>query len=169
MGYDLNWLDSKGLCHKCGSRNKFPGRQFCPECLEKISENNAKKYSKEKAHEYQSRRREIYQEKKESGICVRCTKPATHGMYCIDHYIAQRKMSKDQAERQKRERHDRGLIPIQRAAAGTCLWCGAQQSGGTLACDRHREMFATAGRKGSARWKEINDLMYMESKSSGHG
>ena len=37
MAYDLQWLDLMGLCHKCGKQKKFPGRKFCPDCLEKIA------------------------------------------------------------------------------------------------------------------------------------
>ena len=66
-------LDKLGLCHKCEKARPMANRKYCPECLEMIALDNAKRYDSQKAHEYQPRRREIYQQKKEQGICVRCT------------------------------------------------------------------------------------------------
>lgn len=160
MAYDLQWLDLKGLCHKCGSQKKFPGRKFCPDCLEKMAENRANKYDPTKAHEYQPRRREIYQLKKKSGICVRCTKIATNGMYCLDHYLKEKRRSQDRARKQKADRQSCGLIPKQRTKAGLCLWCGAPATGRTLACDQHRKMFSEAGKRGGKYWKELNNQIF---------
>lgn len=164
MSCDYSWLDAMGLCHKCGYRKKFPGRQFCPECLEKIAEINAKKYDPAKAHEYQTRRREIYREKKEAGICIRCKKPATHGMYCYSHYIVAKRRSQEQAKESRNKRHDRGLVPDQRARESRCLWCGEPASGGTNACDYHRKLFSDAGKRGKKTWDELNKLIFVKEK-----
>ncbi|WP_302128766.1 hypothetical protein [Bacteroides congonensis] len=117
-------LTKHGLCHRCEKAAVFPGRKFCAECLEKISEYNARRYNSEKAREYQPRRRELYQQKKISGICVRCTKKATHGIYCYECSIKAKRNSAKTAERRKRERHERGLIPEMRKQKGLCLRCG---------------------------------------------
>ena len=121
---DYEWLTEMGLCHKCRREKAAPNRKFCFDCLEKIREENDKRYNAEYAKEYQKRRREIYHEKKENGICVRCIKPATHGMYCYECYIKQRRRRQERTARAKNERHERGLIPDERKANGLCLWCG---------------------------------------------
>lgn len=117
-------LDKLNLCHKCEKVRPAPGKKYCFDCLDKISEQNAKRYDPQKAKEYQQRRREIYQKKKQQGICVRCSKPATHGLYCYECSIKAKRKNAATAERRKRERHDRGLIPDQRRELGLCLRCG---------------------------------------------
>ncbi len=117
-------LDKLNLCHRCEKARPLSGRKYCAECLEKIAEYNAKHYDPQKAKEYQSKRREIYQDKKARGICVRCSKHATHGLYCYECSIKAKRRSAASAERRKRERHERGLIPEQRRKNGLCLRCG---------------------------------------------
>lgn len=117
-------LDKLGICHRCEKATTMPNKKYCPDCLEKIAQYNADHYDSQKAHEYQSRRREIYQQKKEQGICVRCTKEATHGLYCYEHSIKAKKAKKKTAERRKQERHERGLIPNYRINNRLCLRCG---------------------------------------------
>lgn len=117
-------LDRLHLCHRCQKARQAPNRKFCFDCLDKIREYNAKAYDPEKAHEYQSRRREIYQTKKENGLCVRCSKPATHGLYCYECSIKVKRHQIRTAERRKRERHERGLIPQIRIENNLCMRCG---------------------------------------------
>lgn len=120
--YDL--LNKLGLCHRCEKAKVWQNRKFCPECLEKIAQDNAKRYDIVKAHEYQSRRRELYRQKKEKGICVRCTKKATHGLFCYDHSIEAKKHNIQTAKRRKIQRHERGLIPDYRIENSLCYRCG---------------------------------------------
>lgn len=61
---DYEWLTKMGLCHKCRKNKVAPNRKFCFDCLDKIREENSKRYNPEYAKEYQKRRREIYQQKK---------------------------------------------------------------------------------------------------------
>lgn len=120
--YDL--LNELGLCHRCEKAKCAPNKKFCPACLEKIAIENARRYDPKKAHEYQERRKEIYKTKKEQGICVRCTKPATHGIYCYECSINAKRRNSKQAERRKRLRQERGLIPEHRKKSHLCLRCG---------------------------------------------
>lgn len=120
----LALLEKHGICHKCEKAPVFPGRKYCAKCLEKIAEYNTKHYDSEKAKQYQPRRRELYRQRKENKICVRCAKPATHGIYCYEHSITAKKHNKKTAERRKRERMERGLIPEIRKETGLCLRCG---------------------------------------------
>ena len=73
--------------------------------------------------------------KKTAGICVRCSKPATHGIYCYDHLIAAKRHNRETAERRKMQRHERGLIPEKRVAAGLCPRCGAEKPAQQKYCD----------------------------------
>ena len=155
---DYEWLTEMGLCHKCRKNKAAPNRKFCFGCLDKIREYNAKRYNKEAAKEYRSRRREIYREKKEKGICVRCNKKATHGMYCYEHYLKEHRKSSERADNAKRERHERGLIPEERKANGLCLWCGKKAVNGTNACKKHSMIFSNAGRRTKENDKVVSDI-----------
>lgn len=145
---DYEWLTEIGLCHKCRKERTAPGKKFCFDCLDAIRENNAKRYDPEKAKDYQNRRREIYREKKEAGICVRCSRVATHGMYCYECSIKERKRSLERSRIRKLERHERGLIPDKRKEAGLCKWCGKQAIEGLQCCEEHQKIFSEAGEKG---------------------
>lgn len=128
-------LDKLCLCHKCEKARPAPRKKYCFDCLDKISEQNARRYDQQKAKEYQPRRREIYQQKKEQGICVRCSKSATHGLYCYECSIKVKRRNAATAERRKRERHDRGLIPERRGELGLCLRCGKSAESGKYCAD----------------------------------
>ena len=146
------------LCHRCRKERQAPGRKFCFDCLDKIHEENVKKYDPEQAKKYQERRRELYRQKKEKGICIRCKKKATHGMYCYEHYIKAHRRSSERAENAKIERHERGLIPEERKIYGLCLWCGEQAMEGTNVCERHSKIFSDAGRKAVKQDKVVDAL-----------
>lgn len=133
-------LDKLNLCHKCEKSRPAPGRKYCFDCLEKIAEYNAEHYDPQKAKEYQPRRREIYRQKKERGICVRCSKPATHGIYCYECSIKAKRKNAATAERRKRERHDRGLIRDRRMKLGQCLRCGKTADSGKYCSDCMADM-----------------------------
>lgn len=144
---DYEWLTQMGLCHKCRKNKVAPNKKFCFDCLEKIREINLNRYDSEKAKAYQERRREIYRQKKENGICIRCNKRATHGMYCYECYIKQRRRNIERAEKAKISRHERGLIPEERKRNGLCLWCGKKAVNGINACEKHRDIFSQAAKK----------------------
>lgn len=133
----IELLDRLGMCHKCEKARPAPNRKYCYNCLDKIRERNIAKYDPEKAKAYQARRRELYREHIANGICTRCRKKATHGMYCYEHYIEARRRSAINAERRRNERRDRGLIPEVRRANGLCLRCGEPIDGtGNSMCSK---------------------------------
>ena len=125
---DYEWLDKMNLCHRCRKARTAPHRKYCFDCLDKIREENKTRYNPKKAKEYQARRRELYAEKKQAGICVRCTKPATHGLYCYEHSIAAKRHNMQIAENRKIMRHERGLIPEYREKHGLCIRCGKKSN-----------------------------------------
>lgn len=155
---DYEWLTEMGLCHRCRKEKTATNKKYCYDCLEKIRKENSDRYNPEYARSYKKRRREIYEDKKDKGICVRCTKPATHGLYCYEHYIKERRRSMERAKNEKEERNERGLIPEERKRNGLCLWCGENAVNGTNACDRHMLIFQEAGRKSKKNEQEVKGI-----------
>ena len=156
---DYEWLTSMNLCHRCRKEKTTPGKKYCFECLEKIREENRKRYDSQKAKEYQPRRRKIYQEKKLKGICVRCR-------------------NEYKAQQEKRLRNERGLIPDKRKEMGLCKWCEQPAMPGKHCCEACSKRFSEAGKKGYQQnlinknnlwineveaWKKKNKLMNSES------
>lgn len=162
----LELLDKNKICHKCQKHSQFPGRKFCPECLEKITLDNIKRYDSEYAHRYQERRKEIYREKKEKGICIRCSKPASRGLYCYDHFIGAKRHSAEMSQKRKRERHERGLVPEYRKEHGLCYLCGApvedpkHHGRACNACALKLSEYSY--RQDKSYWKGLNNIMWTE-------
>lgn len=99
--------------------------------------------------------------KKKNRICIRCQERATHGLYCYEHSIQAKKRSVARAEASKRKRHDRGLIDQYRINNHLCRWCGKPATGGTMACDYHRKIFAEASKKGNKDvFDQLNTLVF---------
>lgn len=120
-----------------------------------------RQYHKENREKVNEKHRSAYYLKKQNGICVRCDKKATHGAYCYEHMIQQKIRSWERSQIRKRQRHERGLVPEKRKKNGLCLWCGEKATGGTLACDRHRKVFAECSKKNTdTYWKRLNDLIF---------
>lgn len=159
-------LDKLNLCHRCQKSLQLPNRKFCADCIEKIAEYNAKKYDPKKAHEYQARRREIYRQKKEDGICIRCTKPATHGLFCYEHFIQAKRRNRESAERRKRERHERGLIPEYREINNLCLRCGNPIDVNnsklcSVCCEENKKNSALADK---SKWRKDEQVRFEKNK-----
>lgn len=144
---DYEFLDTIGICHRCRKQKQAPGKKFCFDCLDKNQEECRKRYDPEKAKEYQKRRRELYQQKKKEGICVRCSKPATHGMYCYECSIKAKRHGNEMAQKRKAERHERILVPDFRKEHGLCKWCGEKALPGLQCCEKHQKIFSDAGVK----------------------
>lgn len=163
---DYEWLTKMGLCHRCRKEKAAPERKYCFDCLDRIREENRIRYDSERAREYQARRREIYQQKKANGICIRCSKKATHGLFCYEHAIKERRKSAERASIEKAHRHERGLIHEERRERGLCLWCGEKTVPGLQCCERHRQIFNEAGKRGRKRWAKEIDVSRRSKKIS---
>lgn len=141
----------------------------CPHdyCIDENHENNPKdrteyikQYQKQNRDEINLKHREIYNQKKSNGICVRCSKIATHGLYCYEHFIAAHRRSCDRAAKEKAERHSRGLIPEVRKQKGLCLWCGKKAIQGMLCCEKHQKIFKEVSQKANHNyWNKDNFLL----------
>lgn len=90
---DYEWLTEMNLCHRCRKNKPAPNKKFCFDCLDKIRKENRKRYDSEKAKQYQKRRKELYEERKAVGICVRCKKKQR--MDCTAMSTVYRKREKD--------------------------------------------------------------------------
>lgn len=164
---DNEWLTSMGLCHRCRRAKAAPGKKFCFDCLDKFREEGARRYDPGRAREYQERRREIYRQKKKDGICVRCNKKATQGLFCLECSIKVKRHNAKTSERRKEERHRRGLIPEQREKDGICLKCGnplstEDKENGYKVCLSCREKlneYAEKGRENSP-WRKDEKERY---------
>lgn len=159
-------LDKLNLCHKCEKAKPFGKYKFCADCLEKNRIYCAERYSSEKAHEYQTRRREIYREKKEKGICVRCSKLATRGMYCLECSIKAKRRSQERARERKAERHERGLIPQYRIENGLCYYCGKAREDDKhgYACIECAEEMSRHSKMSSRQvyWRILNNSIFQK-------
>ncbi len=166
---DYEWLTSMGLCHKCRKEKVAKGHVHCLNCLDRIKEESRKYYDPEKARKYQERRRKIYREKKMAGICVRCKKTATHGMFCYEHSIKAKRRSQERAQKSRNDRIDRGLVPEIRKKNGLCLWCGKPAMRGKYCCEEHSRVFSEAGKKAAAEDKGVKEFWKLiKSKHSGN-
>lgn len=122
------FYDKLGICICCGKEKRAEGHVQCPRCLERGALYQAKKRAlatPEMKAEENAKRREVYNRRRGAGLCPQCGKPATHGIYCYEHSIKIKRYNMRTAERMKRERHERGLIPDYRKANRLCLRCGA--------------------------------------------
>lgn len=152
----LELLDRLGMCHQCEKARPAPGKKYCYDCLDKNRERCAARYDPEYAKAYQARRRELYREHKANGICVRCSRKATHGMHCYEHHIEQRRRSSINAARRRNERADRGLVPEYRKANGLCLRCGEPIDGtGNSFCSKCCEKCGEWARMANTPWREF--------------
>lgn len=100
---DREWLAGQGLCTCCGKAPPVRGHRYCPECQEKGREryHAQKQEHPERYREYARRAAERRREKKKEGICVMCSQPATHGMYCLKHKRMRIYYSRRQHERNR--------------------------------------------------------------------
>lgn len=168
---DYEWLEGMGLCHRCRKEKVAPKRKYCFDCLDKIQQENALRYDPEYAKAYQKRRKEIYQEKKQKGICIRCNKKATQGMYCIDCFLKAKRNGAKTSARRKAERYSRGNAVENRKVAGMCTRCGellteCDKERGYVTCAVCREklrQYGEIGRKNHA-WRKDESLRYIKNK-----
>lgn len=159
---DYEWLDKMHLCHRCRKARPAPRRKYCFDCLDKIRDENERRYDPQRAKAYQVRRRELYAKKKQDGICVRCSKSATHGLYCYEHMLEAKRHSARTAACRKAERHERGLVPDFRKGNGLCLRCGNATDGTYCPeCAKNMADALEKGRKNSP-FRRLEKLRYME-------
>lgn len=123
-----------GICTKCKKEKSMPNKTICEDCSEKKRKYDKKrsderKRNPEKRAEHNAKKRQYYWDRKAAGMCTRCgSKPAKYGTVCYECYIKRLRRDRETCERQKRERHERGLISEIRRQNGECLQCGVSLS-----------------------------------------
>lgn len=141
---EREFYDKLGVCICCRKEKRAAGHVQCPRCLERGALYQAKKrdlMTPEMKAEANTKRREVYNRRREAGLCPHCGKPATHGIYCYEHNLKIKRRNSRSAERVKQKRHDNGLISDYRVANRLCLRCGEPIEDGndTKFCNTCRE------------------------------
>lgn len=159
-------LDRNHLCHKCHKEKAFPGRKYCPECLEKNALKNAKQLERiranpELAQKLRDYHRARYHQHKDAGLCVACNKPATHGMYCYEHFVKDKRRIQKQTEKGRRDALDRVNVHNYRRENHLCCYCGAPVEDGnpTRACNTCRVKFGSYLQKNNG-WKQYGEFRF---------
>ena len=134
-----DWYKEHGICAKCGQHDAVPGRVCCELCLvnEAIASAKYRANTPEKDEDrrvkMRARHNERRQEHKDAGICVLCNKPATHGVYCIDHWVVNARKN------QERYRKKNPIKRSERTAYGLCYFCGKPALQGKKSCKECRD------------------------------
>ena len=152
---DYQFFKGIGVCVECGTKPVYPGKVRCPACLEK-ERKYFKKYELKHREERKKYMRDRYRKKVEDGICPRCSKKATHGLYCYEHSIQEKRKNRERNERRASENYDKISVREMRKANGLCLWCGEPTDGKSNACQRHKMIFSEKLEKGRETFRRKN-------------
>lgn len=151
-----DYLDAHNLCHMCFLHEKFHDKQLCPECLERHARNTAKYRQKHDDAEGRQKRYALrsdwIQRQKEQGLCIYCKRPATHGNFCYDHYLAHKRVDRKYKQKKLIERVTM-TIPEFRKANRLCLLCGSpiEDGNNTYWCNTCREVQGKRATASNAR------------------
>lgn len=93
-----------GICVRCHHEKSIKGKTLCPECADKVSDENRKRYSANKEKVKENNRKQhkaLYERRKIDGVCVRCGKRLPKdGMFsCTQCLIKQAKYKAEAFER----------------------------------------------------------------------
>nr|DAR00786.1 MAG TPA: transposase [Caudoviricetes sp.] len=170
-----DYLDARNLCHECYCNEKFSGYSLCPGCLE----HKTLQRERRPVQKQGERLRKLRKEHKENGICIDCSKPATHGLYCYEHMIARKKAKLRYNEKSRRERMGIPTVWDIRKANRLCRLCGSPIEDGndTLmcnACCKRMSKMATATHvrmKAEGRDFKLGRALYEQraNRSTGQG
>lgn len=109
-----------GLCLVCGRPVESEDYYWCDSCRKKASDElKIKRPILVTYEQIKIKKKSLYYDRKEKGLCVYCGKPATHGLYCLDHYI------KEQKRYQKRKEKT-ALKIAEREENHICKKCGGK-------------------------------------------
>lgn len=141
---DREFLDKYGICTRCRKAKRAIGFKQCPECLEKEMFRAQKRRddaTPEMRAAENAKQRERYYQRKAEKICVRCGKPATHGMYCLEHFARERRLSSERARKRYWENADKVGVRQYRLENRLCWCCGApiEEGNSTKVCNACRE------------------------------
>lgn len=122
------WYKKHGICVKCRKRDAEPHRVKCLECSEKQRIIDSKRVrDKEEQAKIQ---RDLRKRRKEQGICYRCTKKATHGVHCYEHFLYARRKGREKKSK-------KGFSEL-----GLCRICGEPPVPGKKLCPIHHKEYS---------------------------
>lgn len=169
---DREFYDKLGICLCCLKAKRATGYTHCPECLERFVLYQAKRRASttpEMKAEENAKRRELYNRRREAGLCPHCGKPATHGIYCYEHSIKIKRYNTRAVAHAKQKRHDRGLVPDYRKANHLCIQCGTPIEAGnsTMMCNACRaRMSEWSNWADHTQWRRLNEALWTRKKKN---
>lgn len=149
-----DWYKSHGICVHCRHEKAAKGHVLCLNCLDdarvRYYKNHAEERKKrwaEHREEEQARKRALYHERKEQGLCTKCGKPARFGTFCYTCYIRQK-------ARRVAASDARGNIRQIREENGLCLKCGEPLNTNKKLCAKCCDFYRTLKTEWWQRLKE---------------
>ena len=150
MSEQYAWYKEHGICVLCGQKDAQKGYTRCLECRFKEREyarKSREKLTDEQKAEYNDKKRKaqsnLYQRRKEQGICVMCGKAkADRGVRCS---VCQNIVNRHKKEKSR----EQGTMPIELFRYPEyCSTCGRPVMQGKRVCERCYENILKMGEKG---------------------
>ena len=144
---------SIGLCPRCGKNRVIGNEKTCPECRAKSAEYQ-KKWREQHLDEYNQKQnvshRNLYQKRKEAGLCTRCGKrKSLHNTLLCGICRDKRKIYREEKRVQSEK-----LTRNERLEHGLCYFCGAEPLPGFKTCEKHHKIFAQNANQAREKVKE---------------
>ena len=169
---DYYFYKSRGICVNCHNDNAMHGAVRCPECADKLSKFDSRRYAEIKNNGYDEYRRSMSKknnerraERRKAGICWMCGKrPVQNGyMKCIDCHTKIRK--------KKDYRYNNDIPRNERPDYGLCYICGSPKMEKHNTCEKHYKILADCfkvhiqtekRRQAREEYKRFNNLIFQK-------
>lgn len=163
------WLHSKGLCCDCKQRDAFTlnGRWRCAECGEKYNQRQSERRKAGAQAKENASARAQYAERKATGLCVQCRKPAVSGKARCPRCLKRDCKAKKESFRR---RHPETNLP--RGDNGFCWLCNKKPSlDGQRLCQSCRDLCAAQALKlprdrSGHFWKALNYATFVQARAN---
>lgn len=129
------FLLQMGICPVCKRERILGDEKSCPECRAKGAEYKAqiREENREEYNEYMKNyHKQMYEKRKQQGLCTRCGKPLNDKRYTTCGKCRQKntKLRNVSYTDPRKKRVEQGL----------CYWCGKPQKQGYKVCEEHYQM-----------------------------
>lgn len=134
----------KGICVCCGTNDAVKGQTLCLVCRTRDRKRDWK--NKENYQEILKKNRDRYKQKKDEGICVKCSRPVYKGIFCYEHYLYRiRKNNEDSVTRYNHYKEQ-----------GLCIKCGGGRVEGRMVCQDCLEKLRKQAEKNFSPYRKQN-------------